>query len=238
MKLYSIGSFWVVPAALTSAFLLGCGGGGGGYSDTAPAAATVPTMLVGTVATGKALSGAAITILDSAGRSKSATAAIDGSYAADVSDLVAPLVLKARGEGTATAVNMVSVIDALSASKANVANITPLTTAIAAQLSSTGLPDDLSPVMDRDRITRGLAAADVALQDQIATMMETTKNTIARFRVSRPSCSSRPAFPLKEVAAVVPIWPVSPSCWLNSSSRVSSCLCCVTSCATPTNPST
>ena len=171
MKLDSIGSFWVIAAALTSAFLIGCGGGGG-YSDTAPAAATVPTTLVGTVATGKALSGAAINIADSAGRSKSATAALDGSYTVDVSDLVAPLVLKARGSGPATAVNMVSVIDALSPSKANVANITPLTTALAAQLSSTGLPDDLSPVTDRDRITQGLAAADVALQAQIATMMQ------------------------------------------------------------------
>lgn len=171
MKLYTIRSFrWLSAAALAATFLTGCGGGGGS-SDSPPATAAVPTTLVGTVATGKPLSGAAITITDASGRSISAVTALDGSYTADVSGLVAPLVLKVRGVGSAAGVNLVSVLDALAPSKSNVANITPLTTAIAAQLSSTGLPGDLSPVADGDRIVKGLAAADSALQAQIAPMM-------------------------------------------------------------------
>jgi hypothetical protein len=151
--------------------LLGCGGGGGGSTNSVPVAAVVPTTLSGTVATGKPLSSATIVITDTAGRSKSITGGLDGSYTMDISDLVAPLVLKAAGVQSGHTVKMVSVLDSFSASQANVANITPLTTALAAHLSSTGLPDDLSPITDRDRITNGLAIADVALQDTIAPMM-------------------------------------------------------------------
>ena len=183
MKLYSVTSFrWFLTAALTTMVLIGCGGGGG-YSDSAPATAAVPTTLVGTVATGKPLSGAAITVTDASGRSTSAMTALDGSYTVDVSGLVAPLVLKVRGAGSAAGVNMVSVLDALAPSQTNVANITPLTTAIAAQLSSTGLPGDLSPVADRDRIVSGLAAADSALQAQVAAMMQAIGVTGSPIRV-------------------------------------------------------
>ena len=183
MKLYPVRSFrWLPSAALTTMVLIGCGGGGG-YSDSAPATATVPTMLVGTVASGKPLSGAPITITDASGRATSAISAPDGSYTVDVSGLVAPLVLKVRGAGSAAGLNMVSVLDALSPSQTNVANITPLTTAIAAQLSSTGLPGDLSPVADRDRIINGLAAADAALQAQVLPMMQAIGVTGSPIRV-------------------------------------------------------
>src|SRR5579872_2064094 len=44
-----------------------------------------------------------------------------------------------------------------------------------------------------------------------ATTIAMRQKAMARLRVIRLSCSSRPALPLNEVAAVVPIWPVSPS---------------------------
>lgn len=120
----------------------------------------------------QAATGPVYDVMDAAGRSKSATAAADGSYAVDASDLTAPLVLKASGARSGVMVNMVSVLDALSPSSANVVNITPLTTVIAAGLSSTGKAADLNPVSDRDRIVSSLASADAALQAQIAPMMQ------------------------------------------------------------------
>lgn len=185
MKLVSITAVRWLSAALACVLLLGCGGGGG-TTESVPAGAgavVAATTLTGTVATGKALSGAAITIADAGGRSRSVAAALDGSYTVDVSDLVAPLVLKAAGARSGQTVSMVSVLDSLSPSKVNVANITPLTTAIAAQLSSTGLAGDLNPVKDRDRIVSGLAAADTGLQAQIATMMQAIGVTGSPIRV-------------------------------------------------------
>jgi hypothetical protein len=171
MKLQSLQWTRVAGATVASAILFGCGGGGGGYggSSTTPAASTT---VMGTVATGQPLANASITVLDAAGRSRSAMAAADGSYAVDASDLTAPLVLKASGSRSGLAVDMVSVLDAMVAASANVVNITPLTTAIAANLSTTGQPGDLNPVTDRDRIMTMLTAADNALQAQMATMMQ------------------------------------------------------------------
>jgi hypothetical protein len=159
--------------AIVLAVLSGCGGGGGGSpgSTTAPPGSAA-TMLVGTVATGKALAGASIQVMDAAGRSVSATAGADGRYAVDVSVLTAPLVLKASGSRSGLGVTLVSAIDALVAASANVVNITPLTTAVAANLSATGQAADLSPVTDRERIVSSLLAADAAVQAQAAPMMQ------------------------------------------------------------------
>ena len=166
---------YVAGAALL-AVLSGCGGGGGGTPDaaTAPGASVVPsaTMLVGTVATGKPLGGAAIEVMDAAGRSASATASTDGSYALDASNLTPPLVLKATGNRLGMVVSMVSAIDALVPASDNVVNITPLTTAIAANLSASGQAGDLNPVIDRNLIVSSLSAADTALQTQVASMMQ------------------------------------------------------------------
>lgn len=171
MKLQCLRWTRFLAGAVASALVIGCGGGGGS-ADTAAAPGASSTTLIGTVATGKPLAGAAITIMDAAGRSRSAMTAADGSYAVDASDLMAPLVLRASGTRSGAAVNMVSMLDALVASSANVANITPLTTAIAANLSMTGQAWDLNPVTDRDRIAAMLVAADTALQAQIASMMQ------------------------------------------------------------------
>ena len=98
-------------SATLIAVLTACGGGGGGGSDvtstapeTTPAVtpavtpATTPvasTTLTGTAATGAALVGAEITVKDSKGASKTATADANGNFSVDVTGMTAPLIIRA-----------------------------------------------------------------------------------------------------------------------------------------------
>lgn len=152
-------------AILFSIALASCGGGGG----AAPSAN--PTTVTGTVATGKPLANAQITLTDSNGVSRTATSSATGSYTIDVTGLTAPFVVKATGLQGTILVSMVSVKDAVVTSSTNVINITPLTTAIAAQLSSTGVAADLSPVTDKSTIVSTMATVDTSTQSSIATFM-------------------------------------------------------------------
>jgi hypothetical protein len=68
-------------------------------------------------------------------------------------------------------VNLVSALDVLHNSSSNVVNITPLTTVIAAQLSSTGVASNLSPVTDKSAIVSMLGTVDASTQTSIATLM-------------------------------------------------------------------
>ena len=73
--------------------------------------------------------------------------------------------------GQPVQVKMVSALAGVSATGSNVANITPLTTAIAAQLTSTGVAADLSAVNDASAIESNLASVDSATQASAATLM-------------------------------------------------------------------
>ena len=73
--------------------------------------------------------------------------------------------------GKPVQVKMVSALASVSASGSNVVNITPLTTAIAAQLTSSGVAADLSAVSDGSAIVSNLAGIDSATQASAATLM-------------------------------------------------------------------
>ena len=110
------------------------------------------TMATGTVAMGSPVSGATVTIKDSVGLSRVATAGTDGTYTMDLSGLSAPVVAVAVGNTAEGQATLVSMVDVIAPSTTNYLNITPWTTAIAGALSSTGNARDLDPVNDANRI--------------------------------------------------------------------------------------
>lgn len=121
---------------------------------------SVATLVVGNVAIGQAISGANITLTDSTGATSTATSLSTGGYSIDVSGMTPPFVVVARGVANSNSVTMVSMIPTVQASVTNVVNITPLTTAVAALLSSDGRAVDLSATKDSGAIATGFTAAD------------------------------------------------------------------------------
>jgi hypothetical protein len=144
---------------VTFLFLTGCGGG----SSTTTATSTV-TSLKGVAAKGAPLANATITLTDSTGKIISATTKADGSFSFDVTGLTAPFVLKAIS-GT---IKLFSVQDTAPASGQTITvNITPITSAIAGVLSTTGKPADLSPVTNKTVIITKLTSVKTFIQKSL-----------------------------------------------------------------------
>lgn len=111
-----------VLAVLTCSVLMAACGGGGGSSP----APTSTTTISGTAATGAAMAGAAITVKDVNGLTRTATSASNGSYSVNVAGLTAPLLIKATLGGASNySIALPSDINGR-------INITPLTSLIAA----------------------------------------------------------------------------------------------------------
>jgi hypothetical protein len=127
---------------VTSLFLAGCGGG----SSTNTAASTAAS-LKGVAAKGAPLANATITLTDSSvptAKTVTATTKADGSFSFDVTGLTAPFVLKA----VAGTITLYSVQDkAPVVGQSITVNITPITTAIAGVLSTTGKPAGVTPAV-------------------------------------------------------------------------------------------
>ncbi|GHD68547.1 hypothetical protein [Jeongeupia chitinilytica] len=121
----------VVLALAAAGLLSACGGGGGGGesdSGLTPTPAPSAKTLSGTAATGAPFVGT-VTIKDANGKTKEASIGTDGSYSVDVSDLVAPFVLRAQGKTS-------SLYSAATLNDLNKAvNITPLTDLIIANIA-------------------------------------------------------------------------------------------------------
>lgn len=125
-----------------TALLAGCGGGSSSNTSTPPPAS--PSSIGGTVATGSAVSNANVQIIDVNGKSVSATSDASGNYTASLSGLTAPLLIVAT-DPSGIRPALFSVLAALpSGSAPAVANVTTLTTALAAMLTTSGNPLDLS----------------------------------------------------------------------------------------------
>lgn len=94
---------WASVAALSA-----CGSGGSGSNPAAPP----PTRLVGTAAVGAPMAGATITVSDADTTTVdvTTTAAADGSYSVDVSDLGPPLLVRASGMLNGEAVSHMAVL--------------------------------------------------------------------------------------------------------------------------------
>jgi hypothetical protein len=150
-KIQEQGKRFTLTAAsvLSLAILAACGGGGGSGSSSAsapaPATPAMPTSLGGTVAMGNALAGANVTLIDSSGRSATATSDSSGSYSISISGLTAPFLIVATDpSGNSVPLYSVTASVPTGSSAPLVANVTPLTTAVAAELTSDGNPLDLS----------------------------------------------------------------------------------------------
>lgn len=116
-------------SATLIAVLTACGGGGGGGSDATSAApeTTTTTTLTGTAATGAALANAKITVKDSKGASKTATADANGNFSVDVTGMTAPLIIQAVSQDATKTFYAIS--QAIPAS--NVINVTSITDSLA-----------------------------------------------------------------------------------------------------------
>jgi hypothetical protein len=132
IKINTVLAFQIVLTTLASACLVACGGGGGASGST-------DSQLSGVAAYGSPLASASITVFDSAGKSVSTTAGIDGSYSANVTGFTAPLLVKASGtSGDAVKEYLALITTAPQAGKTGTANVTPLTHAIVTIASSDG----------------------------------------------------------------------------------------------------
>lgn len=153
---FTSNSLTVVSGAVLSASLVACGGGGSSSttSTAAPgpvAAAPAPApavssavTLTGIAATGAALSGATITLIDANGVLATRVSDASGAYSFDATALTAPFVLTASALFGDTKLTMTSVLATKpAAGTTGTANITPLTQAMAALLAPNGNPDEL-----------------------------------------------------------------------------------------------
>lgn len=138
LKFHKIWLAVVGTAALT---IYGCGGGGGGGS--APS-----STFLGTAAIGAPIVNGNVTVIDATGSTVgTATTGSDGSYTLsfDPTKFTAPFVITVNGNIGEASTTLVSVQASQPTSGSNnTVNITPITNAIAARLSSTGNPADLT----------------------------------------------------------------------------------------------
>ncbi|WP_026201306.1 hypothetical protein [Cupriavidus sp. UYPR2.512] len=176
----------LTPIALSIAVLAlsACGGGGdsstGGTTTTStPPEVSVPAKqtVSGVAATGAAMQGATVTLMDAAGKSASCPAdATTGSFQCDVTGLTAPFVLAATGNVSDSQATLIS----LSATAGTqTINITPLTNAIAATIigdNPTKLLADSSLL--QSKVTSSAISTTVkAYSDALADLLSATGNT-------------------------------------------------------------
>lgn len=148
---------------VTLAVLSACGGGGGGGNAVMPPAPAAPQTLTGTVAVGAALANATLTVFDAAGEQVSATSDAQGHYSVPLAGLTAPLVITAN-DPAGLSVPLYSVVPSTDTGRSDpvIANVTPLTTAVAAQLTEDGNPGALVAPTVLAEVTPGAVSASVA----------------------------------------------------------------------------
>jgi len=135
----NIGVIKVALCASLSAVLAACGGGSS--SPTSSSTPPTPATMSGTVAIGTALVGAPVTVTDSAGKTATATSGSNGAYTVSIAGLTAPFVIVATDpSGVSGTLYSVAASATTSTGAPAVANVTPLTTAVAALLTTSGNP--------------------------------------------------------------------------------------------------
>lgn len=142
----------VVAVAVSAAFALAaCGGGSSGSGSTASGTTSgttsnaTPTSMAGTVAVGGSVVGANITVIDATGKSVATTSDASGNYSISLSGLTAPLLVVAS-DPTGVHPTLASVVASIptGTSAPVVGNVTTLTTAVAALLTTSGNPLELT----------------------------------------------------------------------------------------------
>jgi hypothetical protein len=164
-----------IMAAASSAALLGalaaCGGGGSSTNNSpepTPSSAAANSMS-GTVAVGTSLVGAQLTVVDSTGKTAIATSGSNGSYNVSIMGLTAPFVIVATDpSGVSGTLYSVVASTATNNDAPITANVTPLTTAVAALLTSSGNPFTLTQagglsVVTSSSVTTAITTLDTAI---------------------------------------------------------------------------
>lgn len=157
---------WAAVIAGLSA-VAACGGGG---KDTPPPPAA--TRVVGVAATGAALAGASVSLIDADATTTDPapqTADGDGRYSFGVDGLKAPFVLKVGYTQDGQARSLYAVLGSADANADNTANITPLSQAVAALVAPGGDPAALEAPEALLAATTGAKAG--ALADAVATLV-------------------------------------------------------------------
>jgi hypothetical protein len=188
--------FKLVAASLLSASVLAaCGGwrkreqdetASTNPANTTPSGASQPVQsmqLTGTVAVGPAVANASVTVIDVNGKSVTASANGSGTYTASIAGMSAPFLIVAT-DPAGNETPLYSVVAAAPASTAPViANVTTLTTAVAAQLTTSGNPLDLatSGQLAAQVTTSSVNASVARLQTALAPILTANGVTATAF---------------------------------------------------------
>ncbi|MEY4155975.1 MAG: hypothetical protein RJB64_696 [Pseudomonadota bacterium] len=125
--LYRSGSVGLIT--LATAVLSACGGGGGSGASG--------NVVSGVAATGLAISGGQVTLKCAAGNAPTVTTQADGSFSIDLSTVTLPCIVRVTYADS----NGQHKLHSLAKASGNV-NITPITDAVVADLSTTGIASD------------------------------------------------------------------------------------------------
>ncbi|MDQ0027974.1 hypothetical protein J2X90_005810 [Variovorax paradoxus] len=175
----------VVTLALLGACGGGGGGGGGGGFGFMPTASTstssgggdqpASTTLSGTVATGAAFAGAALTVFDQTGAKVcEVTTTAEGTYSCSLpAGTKAPLVIQAVRDD-------LTLYSTTASTATGTTNVTPLTTIIVAQLSPNGDPSQLAAAIQADAgaVTAG------SIGDQVAKLVAALQPLLTALNLS------------------------------------------------------
>ncbi|MBS0436581.1 MAG: hypothetical protein JSR75_17110 [Proteobacteria bacterium] len=155
-------------AALAGSTLLLAACGGGSSDHATPAS---PTTVRGVAASGGAIAGASVTLVDADGATVDPAAvstAADGSFSIDASGLHAPFSLRISFTQDGVPRTLYSVLPTVTAGTANTANITPLTDAVAVLVAPGGNP---AALMDPAALAAALGGANAnAFANAVATL--------------------------------------------------------------------
>ena len=167
------GIFKLTLCASAAIWLAACGGGGSSSSSSTGSSATTAAAgsMTGTVAVGTALAKATVTVVDANGNTATATSGSNGTYSVSLSGLTAPFLITATDPSGAsiTLYSVVGSANTPSGAPLN-ANVTPLTTAVAALITASGNPADLSG--NQSSITpSAISAAEATLDTAIAPIL-------------------------------------------------------------------
>lgn len=174
----------IVTLALLAACGGGGGGGGGGFGFIPPASggngggdppAAASTTLSGTVATGAAFAGAALTVFDQTGAKVcEVTTTPEGTYTCSLpAGTKAPLVIQAVRDD-------LTLYSTTASTATGTTNVTPLTTIIVAQLAPNGDPSQLAAAIQADAgaVTAG------SINDQVAKLVAALQPLLTALNLS------------------------------------------------------
>ena len=153
----------------------------GGSNDAA-----APTLLKGVAASGAALAGASVMVIDSDTSTTNplpVTTLADGSYTVDVTGLKTPLVVLVTATVEGVETKTLAVVPSVTANADNIANVTPLTNAVAALIAPGGDPLALlvPATLESSATPIKVSNATALVVNTLAAELTTAKVTVATF---------------------------------------------------------